>query len=593
LFRSAAGLDLNFAGGAFSLNNTRTSNPAAIPGWSFSRTDTNGIATALDLAGNVIQFPSRTNLLLQSQTFDNASWTKQRATVTANATTAPDGSMTADKLVEDNTASNNHRTFQTVSTTGQPYAFSVFAKASERSWMYLRIDRAGATTPAAWFNLSAGTVGTVQTGLTASIQALPNGWYRCSVAVDTADAVNNSILLGLATADNSTNYNGDNTSGIFLWGAQLETGSTATDYIPTTTAAVTVVLPRITNRGILVEEARTNLATYSQEFDNAAWSKARATVTADTTVAPDGTTTADSLVEDTTSNSHPVYRTVASLANATAYTWSVFVAPLGRTSCNLAASNTAFGSPGNATFSLSGAGSVSASSGCTAVIQAVAGGFYRCSITLTTVSAGNGDVYVQPFNGGTSYLGNGLPALAIWGAQLELGAFATSPIITTGAAGTRGAEIPHIATSSVLYPFTLVADFTYEGADSSVSVNNRVAAAVTDGANDNRTQIYNLDGVGGAVTQVGGITQAAPSVGSTAAVGVTQRIAYRAQADNFIVARNGTLSAADTSGSVPSVTSLVSIGKGATGSPLNGYVQRVRVFPFAAPNAQLQALTAP
>jgi hypothetical protein len=56
LFRSAAGLDLNFAGGVFSLNNTRTDSPANIPGWSFSRTDTNGTATALDLAGNVIQF---------------------------------------------------------------------------------------------------------------------------------------------------------------------------------------------------------------------------------------------------------------------------------------------------------------------------------------------------------------------------------------------------------------------------------------------------------------------------------------------------------------------------------------------------------
>ena len=53
---TSTGLDLNFAGGVFSLNNTRTASPAGIPGWSFSRTDTNGTATALDLAGNVIQF---------------------------------------------------------------------------------------------------------------------------------------------------------------------------------------------------------------------------------------------------------------------------------------------------------------------------------------------------------------------------------------------------------------------------------------------------------------------------------------------------------------------------------------------------------
>jgi hypothetical protein len=165
---------------------------------------------------------ARTNLLLRSQEFDNASWTKNRATVTANATTAPDGTLTADKLVEDNTASNTHRTFQNVSTTGQAYAFTVFAKASERNWMYLRIDRAGPSTPAAWFDLSAGTVGTVNTGLTAAIEALANGWYRCRIVVDTADTANNSILIGLATGDNVLNYTGDNTSGLFIWGAQLE-----------------------------------------------------------------------------------------------------------------------------------------------------------------------------------------------------------------------------------------------------------------------------------------------------------------------------------------------------------------------------------
>jgi hypothetical protein len=182
---------------------------------------------------------SRTNLLLRSQEFDNASWTKNRATITANATTAPDGTLTADKLVEDNTATNTHRTFQNASTTGQAYAFTVFAKASERNWMYLRIDRAGPSTPAAWFDLSAGTVGTVNTGLTAAIQALANGWYRCRIVVDTADTANNSILIGLATGDNVLNYTGDNTSGIFIWGAQLEAASFASSYIPTVAAAAT------------------------------------------------------------------------------------------------------------------------------------------------------------------------------------------------------------------------------------------------------------------------------------------------------------------------------------------------------------------
>ena len=107
LFRSATGLDLNFAGGTFSLNNTRTASPAAIPGWSFSRTDTNGTATALDLAGNVIQFATgvpritnrgilveeaRTNLLLNSAFAGGGaaptSWTQPVATGTSAPATS-------------------------------------------------------------------------------------------------------------------------------------------------------------------------------------------------------------------------------------------------------------------------------------------------------------------------------------------------------------------------------------------------------------------------------------------------------------------------------------------------------------------------
>jgi hypothetical protein len=503
LLRGAStGLDLNFAGGVFSLNNTRTASPAAIPGWSFSRTDTNGTATALDLAGNVIQFPSRTNLLLQSQTFDNASWTKQRATVTANATTAPDGSMTADKLVEDNTASNNHRTLQNVSTTGQPYAFSVFAKASERSWMYLRVDRAGPSTPSAWFNLSAGTVGTVQTGLTASIQALPNGWYRCSVAVDTADAVNNSILLGLATADNNANYNGDNTSGIFVWGAQLETGSTATDYIPTTTAAVTVVLPRITNRGILVEEARTN-----QLLNSATLS----TQTVTTTAVPH-------------------------------------------------------------TLSFYGTGTVTLTGASTAGPLVGTGANNRVTLTFTPLAA----PLVLTVTG------------SVTTAQLEAGAFATSPIITTGAAGTRGADDPVLNPLAFSQPFTIAAEWDLPLA-ASVGVQNianwtnatgflrRIRAGLSTTAfqlnNDSNVNDVNITAAGPTAAGVG-------------------RAALRAQTNNAAAALNGTLLGSDTSCDIATMT-ILRVGSNATAEPLNGYVRRIRVLPTAATDAQLQSLSAP
>jgi len=109
LFRSAAGLDLNFAGGVFSLNNTRTASPAAIPGWSFSRTDTNGTATALDLAGNVIQFatgvPRITNRgILVEEARTNKLTVRNATPVSATTNTIKTGDVLSVLTLETDTA---------------------------------------------------------------------------------------------------------------------------------------------------------------------------------------------------------------------------------------------------------------------------------------------------------------------------------------------------------------------------------------------------------------------------------------------------------------------------------------------------------
>ena len=181
----------------------------------------------------------RTNLLLRSEEF-GTTWVSTRASVTANSIVAPDGSLTADKITEDTTAATTHLLTQVgtlISIVGSRYTYSVYAKADGRNWIVLS---PGSTWGYAWFDISAGAVGTVIDGggaTTASITNVGNGWYRCVVSATAVDARGLQILL--ANANNVVTYTGNGTSGIYIWGAQLEKGAFPTSYIPTTTAAVT------------------------------------------------------------------------------------------------------------------------------------------------------------------------------------------------------------------------------------------------------------------------------------------------------------------------------------------------------------------
>jgi hypothetical protein len=171
---------------------------------------------------------SRYNLLTYSEQFDNAGWTKTNATVTANAAVAPDGTTTADKLVE-NGANSTHQSSQSVTTAAVAYTFSVYVKAAERSFVYLYHTQ---TTAGTVFNLSTGvTAGNsgLSAPTSATIEALANGWYRCSIVVTATAASNTFNIYPMASgAVGAYSYQGDGTSGILLWGAQLLTSADQT-----------------------------------------------------------------------------------------------------------------------------------------------------------------------------------------------------------------------------------------------------------------------------------------------------------------------------------------------------------------------------
>jgi hypothetical protein len=184
---------------------------------------------------------SRTNLLRYSAQLEIGAWGKTRATVTANATVAPDGASTADKIVEDTTASSTHFITQVIAfTAGTTYVLSAYVKADERNWFDFQLPSSiMGTIRNAFFDVSNGTLGTVTSGVTAAITFAGNGWYRCSVTFTPTASGSVSFAFLLADADNSISYSGDGTSGLFVWGAQLEAGAFATSYIPTVASQVT------------------------------------------------------------------------------------------------------------------------------------------------------------------------------------------------------------------------------------------------------------------------------------------------------------------------------------------------------------------
>lgn len=180
---------------------------------------------------------SRTNLLTYSEQFDNAAWTKLQSSVTANAAAAPDGTTTADKLVEDNTASNAHYLQQSsAASNGATYTVSAYFKAAERTQCQLVLYGASAVYQAV-FDLSAGALA-AQTGTGSyTITSAGNDWYRIAITA----ICNSTACYGLfyTAVSNTAIYTGDGTSGLYIWGAQLEAGAFATSYIPTTSAQVT------------------------------------------------------------------------------------------------------------------------------------------------------------------------------------------------------------------------------------------------------------------------------------------------------------------------------------------------------------------
>ena len=168
------------------------------------------------------------NLLNYTEQFDNGYYDLSFITVTPNSTTAPDGTLTADKCAS--FAVNSSRIGAgNLLTAGKGYVISVYAKAGTND--FLRITNVSSSVSGCWYNLTNGTIGTDNgANNTAAIEDVGNGWYRCIRYFDSAVTSSNvEMLLGNSVADGSTN-GPDSGKFIYLWGAQVEEATEASNY---------------------------------------------------------------------------------------------------------------------------------------------------------------------------------------------------------------------------------------------------------------------------------------------------------------------------------------------------------------------------
>lgn len=182
-----------------------------------------------------------TNLLLQSENL-GTTWTNTRSSESLNATTAPNGTATADKLVEDGTADNTHLMQQNKTFTNAVHVFSAYVKAAERKWVRLRLND-GTNSYGRYFDIENGAVGTQDITGNGAISSVGDGWYRCvltSPVAMLAAAGFVQIVLSGPDGDGDQVYSGDGSSGLYVWGMQLEAAATVGDYVSTATTAVDV-----------------------------------------------------------------------------------------------------------------------------------------------------------------------------------------------------------------------------------------------------------------------------------------------------------------------------------------------------------------
>ena len=501
------------------------------------------------------------NLLQQSNTFSNASWqVVGTPTLTANYDTNPLTGANDAWRFQSATASD--RIFQ--SFIGSFHNFSLYAKGT--GTIRLR-DSLGA------YVLD---------------MVLTSSWQRASVY----------IAASFTNVQITSNGGCDAT----IYAAQLVQGTEALDYFPTTDR---LNVPRIDYRNadgslstvgrLLLEPQRTNSVLYSDQFDNAYWTKLDVTVNANTTetLSPDGTNDADKIVTSAGTNSMRVRRITITISSPTI---SIYAKAAGVRYLGLS-----FGGTPNTTTTydlLDGVITQAPTAvGSSASIQSVGNGWYRCILSSSSVTNFNFEcnLFTSPTGNAvsTTIVGNGTDGVYLFGAQSESGAFVSSYIPTTTATVTRNADVASKTGVSSWIGQTQGTIFAEIDVKKLLGIQSRYILNISDNTANNRVYIA-FSGASSNVLRAriftGGVQQASIDTGTISSLG-TYKLAFAYNNNDAVLYVNGVQIGTDTSVTVPACSKLNVCTNQAGANPFDDGINQAAIFTTRLTNSQLQSLT--